>query len=493
MNPLETRTRPLWRRVLRGIVVGAVAVFLLALTARLAWGYVEARRLNAEIARIRAAGEPVTFEDLRSNTASPVIKPSVETGEADDAGPYYEAALALLRDRNAAPLWDACGAYRDALRTSPTSRPTRNVAESVERLLTDNALALDMLDRGAQCPTCRFDIGIEFGMGRCLEQLARARAAAKLLAARTLVRASQGRGDEAVESLISLLRLRRMFDPPITIAYLVEIASVSLACEDAAIILELCRPSDAALMRLGDALLTIDAPRLLETRGRVVERAYAEFSGETGSPLTLLERSVLAERVYGLQCMRDLISDRLGSAPASNGTGPLPGQWPAAGFWMRPMALHWAAGYLRDLGEFVQLARRPLPEALDAIRSGEPARSTFGRLIAPALEKMFVQTAGADAETACAGVAIAVERYRRARHRLPATLDELVPEYARSLPSDPFNGKELLYRHDERSYVVYSVGENGNDDGGAVVRAGHAGAPADRGIRVRLPSQSTGQ
>ncbi|MGB9624665.1 MAG: hypothetical protein ACPMAQ_07360 [Phycisphaerae bacterium] len=485
MNPLETRTRPLWRRVLRGIMVGAVAVFLLALTAWLAWGYVEARQLNAEIARIRAAGEPVTFEDLRSNTASPVIKPSVETGEADDAGPYYEAALALLRDRDAKPLWDACGAYRDALRTSPTSRPTRNVAESVEQLLTDNALALDMLDRGAQCPTCRFNIGIEFGMGRCLEQLARARAAAKLLAARTLVRASQGRGDEAVESLISLLRLRRMFDPPITIAYLVEMASVSLACEDTAIILELCRPSDAALMRLGDALLTIDGHRSMETSGRVVERAYAEFSGETSNRQTLLERSVLAERVYGLQCMRDLISDRSGSASAGNGTGPLPGQWPAAGFWMRPMALRWAAEYLRDLGEFVQLARRPLPEALHTIRGSEPARSTFGRLVAPALGKMFVQTGRANAEVGCAAVAIAVERYRRARNRLPASLDELVPEYARSLPTDPFTGKELLYHHDEKGYVVYSIGENGKDDGGQVEQNKKGHQPADIGIRIR--------
>jgi len=491
MNPKETQTKPLWRRVLRGIVVGAVALFLLALTARLAWGYVEARRLNAEIARIRAAGEPVTFEDLRSNMASPVVRPSVETGEADDAGPYYEAALALLRDRDAEPLWDACGTYRDALRASPTSRPSRNVAESVDKLLSDNTLTLDMLDRGARCPTCRFAIGIEFGMGRCLEQLARARAAARLLAARTLVRASQGQGDEAVESLISLLRLRRVFDPPITIAYLVEIASLSLACEDAAIILEVCRPSDPALMRLGDALLTIDGPRLLERR--IAERAYAEFSGETDKPPTLLERSLLAERVYGLQCMRDLISDRLESASAGDGTGPLPGQWPAKGFWMRPMALHWATGYLCDLSEFVRLARRPLPEALNVIRNGGPARSTFGRLIAPALEKMFVQTAGADAEARCAAVAVAVERYRRARNRLPASLDELVPEYARSLPSDPFTGKRLLYRHDGQSYVVYSVGENGKDDSGAVARASRGEPRADRGIRVRLPSQGAGE
>ncbi len=64
MNPQETRKKPFWRRILRGVVVVAAALFLIALTARLVWGYVEAKRLNAVVAQIRAAGEPLTFKDL---------------------------------------------------------------------------------------------------------------------------------------------------------------------------------------------------------------------------------------------------------------------------------------------------------------------------------------------------------------------------------------------------------------------------------------------
>ena len=34
------------------------------------------------------------------------------------------------------------------------------------------------------------------------------------------------------------------------------------------------------------------------------------------------------------------------------------------------------------------------------------------------------------------------------------------------IPPDPFDGKPLRYKKLEKGYVVYSVGPDGNDDGG---------------------------
>jgi hypothetical protein len=48
--------------------------------------------------------------------------------------------------------------------------------------------------------------------------------------------------------------------------------------------------------------------------------------------------------------------------------------------------------------------------------------------------------------------------------RLPATPDELVPEYLDAVPLDDYDGKPL--RYDPAKRIVYSVGRNLTDDGG---------------------------
>ena len=63
--------------------------------------------------------------------------------------------------------------------------------------------------------------------------------------------------------------------------------------------------------------------------------------------------------------------------------------------------------------------------------------------------------------------ALAVERYRLAKSSLPEVLDELVPEYIEAIPEDPFDGKPLRYKKLDKGYVVYSIGPDGKDDGGA--------------------------
>ncbi len=62
--------------------------------------------------------------------------------------------------------------------------------------------------------------------------------------------------------------------------------------------------------------------------------------------------------------------------------------------------------------------------------------------------------------------AIAIERYRLANHALPERLEDLVPVYLPRLLPDPSGGKPLPYKIDGAGYQVYSVGNNGRDDGG---------------------------
>jgi hypothetical protein len=63
--------------------------------------------------------------------------------------------------------------------------------------------------------------------------------------------------------------------------------------------------------------------------------------------------------------------------------------------------------------------------------------------------------------------ALAVERYRLTEGHLPQSLENLIPAYMEFVPTDPFDGQSLKYRTLETGFVVYSVGEDMTDEGGA--------------------------
>ena len=64
--------------------------------------------------------------------------------------------------------------------------------------------------------------------------------------------------------------------------------------------------------------------------------------------------------------------------------------------------------------------------------------------------------------------ALGIQRYRLKTGRLPSQLSDLVPGYLAALPRDFMSGKVLLYRLRPAGdgFLLYSVGEDGKDDGG---------------------------
>ncbi|MGA9778779.1 MAG: hypothetical protein ACLPRE_04355 [Limisphaerales bacterium] len=64
-------------------------------------------------------------------------------------------------------------------------------------------------------------------------------------------------------------------------------------------------------------------------------------------------------------------------------------------------------------------------------------------------------------------VAIALKRYELQHHELPPTLDSLTPAILKTIPLDYMNGQALHYqKNPDGIFLLYSVGENGVDDGG---------------------------
>ena len=87
-------------------------------------------------------------------------------------------------------------------------------------------------------------------------------------------------------------------------------------------------------------------------------------------------------------------------------------------------------------------------------------------MLLPAQNAVFNAAAGATALRDAAMTLVAVERYRAVHGRSPESLDQLVPDFIPKVPIDPFDGQPLRYRLDPDRYVVYSVGEDRQDDGG---------------------------
>jgi hypothetical protein len=93
--------------------------------------------------------------------------------------------------------------------------------------------------------------------------------------------------------------------------------------------------------------------------------------------------------------------------------------------------------------------------------------------------------------------AVAAARYRQTHQGTsPATLQDLIPEYLSAPLIDPYSGRELKYVQDARTYKVYSVGINRQDDGGkwdqnSDLQFSRRGNPLDIGIAVGAPAAAS--
>ncbi len=122
-------------------------------------------------------------------------------------------------------------------------------------------------------------------------------------------------------------------------------------------------------------------------------------------------------------------------------------------------------------------------QALTAERRALPWGAIATRALLPGLEHFSVAERRRLAQVRCLIVALAAERYRLGHGAWPEALDQLAPALLAEVPADPFDGRPLRYRRTASGVVVYSVGENGTDDGGKVWFEEYA-RPKDTGWRL---------
>src|SRR5436190_5853138 len=73
---------------------------------------------------------------------------------------------------------------------------------------------------------------------------------------------------------------------------------------------------------------------------------------------------------------------------------------------------------------------------------------------------------------------LALRCFKSEQGHPPRGLEQLAPHYLQSVPVDPFSGRSMVYRPQGTVWLLYSVGEDGVDDGGKPVGRG-LGAKGD--------------
>jgi len=84
-----------------------------------------------------------------------------------------------------------------------------------------------------------------------------------------------------------------------------------------------------------------------------------------------------------------------------------------------------------------------------------------------AVSHVVVRVLNAEVSRELTTTALAIKRYQLRHGRYPSELGALVPAFLPAIPRDPADGKPLRYRlHPDGSFLLYSIGEDGVDDGG---------------------------
>jgi type II secretory pathway pseudopilin PulG len=156
--------------------------------------------------------------------------------------------------------------------------------------------------------------------------------------------------------------------------------------------------------------------------------------------------------------------------------------------------------YVKSMRQFIDACALPFPERLNQAEEAGTRSETeiqsrklliFSRMLLPALRRSMDKAAEIEARLRCAEAALAVELYRTRNQAVPKSLSFLDQEPAAGALRDPFDGEPLRYRQLQPGYLIYSLGPDGTDEGGA--QRAKSGGSGVRQLRPQTTSEEAPQ
>jgi hypothetical protein len=136
--------------------------------------------------------------------------------------------------------------------------------------------------------------------------------------------------------------------------------------------------------------------------------------------------------------------------------------------------------------QMIEIDKLPIGEQWLKFREAFDAKIFFSllRTALPVIKNGYGIHLRIRANMNCAITALAIERYRLKEGKLPEAVDTLVPGYLSDVYIDPFDGKPLRYKQTNPGYIVYTIGEDGVDNGGRERGPNERGENQDWAFRV---------
>lgn len=431
------RTR--WWFIAGLLVIAPLVLALTAILAVVLWLMsihgAAMRQVNAEVARIQAAGEPILTADLYDRSRVPA--------GTSDITPLWLAALGSVNEQHFGA--DAKGL--PIVGQDPSNDlPAEHVAAAEAFLVKyDPTVELTLTAARAE-GECRLAVEFDDGFSALLPNVQKMRTLARLMQLRARVAVAKGDTEAAVESVEAIFESSRaLAQQQLLIEHLVRMAIANVALAEVEFLLNEAELSDEQLARLRKHVEALDFQQGLVN-------------------------SVMGERAMGYYIFHHLETMH-GDQPFTGKPDPGPGSITKA---------EDCRMYLELQRQMLDAAREPFPAGLEKEKQVEQqVRLLAGTsnpleklnymttlLIMPASSGAFAATARNAAQRDLVLCAIAARQYQASRGEPPASLAALVPEFLPAVPADPFDGRPLRLIADGEGLTFYSVGSDQKDDGG---------------------------
>lgn len=438
-------------------------------------------------AQLREAGEKTTVEEITPPSV-PAEKNALALFYA--ANPVMGSTLndCLVTNpptamRMVAPGHGMIAWHQAEVRDSSQTNQWQDVRDALNSRLP----AIDFYHLSAGKERLQFDLDFSRGFSLLLPHLARVKHSTLIMSAAVLCDLQEGNTDSAVTNLHDALVLVRIWDrEPLLISQLVRFAMVQILYSTQWELLKATNLSDSQL-----ALLQTDWERM-----NLLDPAEDAFVGE---------------RVLGSLTVAQF---RTSNAPPDFTFGAGSGSWGSSGDWWEDLKDHgrevrdkmnfvlWKSSWSYDDELLLLKSSQVTASALRQVRTNgfykdaietsdrevQTMLATFQRenririwmadsmadiwSSPEMLPKSLIKLMTTEAAKQLAITAIALKRFELKHKQLPTHLDELVPDFVKTVPRDPVDGQPLRYRlNNDHSFTLYSIGENGIDDGGSATNA----------------------
>jgi hypothetical protein len=417
--PFRWLKRSLW-------TAGIVLVLLIVL--RLWWGWYADRQMQKEMEAIRARGEPIEWKDFD--------QPDIP--DSENAAWYLQQAAKDAQNFNVIE-----HSYSQAWWANTP-------LERIAPMVANEQAMIEDIRQAQNCHKICWNSAPSINQ-RFLVNLGSQRDVVFILNALAAVRHRQGNDAEAAELLhysIFFANAMHQNNPPTLVSHLVGIGLEALINRDTLQFTYGLNPSGSSSdlgNRLSQLVVDLTNERQYAKAGRdawITERVFVLSNPNGSQPMRAPAKSdFVVSPLFILDEIRILKYLDALSVASSQST------WPIARRYIPKQ--DWA-----DQNEFINAVSHALS-------------SSFGNSLEDVIKRHFEILA----ERRAAVLALAMVLYRSDHGgNWPASLNELAPKYIPAIPIDPLSpvASTFIYKRDGASGpIIYSVGENGIDDGGS--------------------------